>query len=68
MIDHAPTCRPTARAFPSGVPVLVDPAADITLRPTGEHDLPAIVEQGRDPEMIRWTEVPNPPGGYGPKT
>jgi ribosomal-protein-alanine N-acetyltransferase len=65
MIDHAPSSRPTARAFPSGVPVLVDPVADITLRPTGEDDLPAIVEQSRDPETIRWTlSVPNPPSGY----
>ena len=65
MIDHAPTSRPTARAFPGGVPILVDPAADITLRPASEDDLPAIVEQSRDPETIRWTlSVPNPPGGY----
>jgi RimJ/RimL family protein N-acetyltransferase len=65
MIARAPTSRPTARAFPDGVPVLVDTAADITLRPTGESDLSAIVEQSRDPETIRWTtSVPNPPGGY----
>jgi [ribosomal protein S5]-alanine N-acetyltransferase len=65
MIDHSPSSRPTARAFPGGVPILVDVAADITLRPTGEGDLPAIVEQSRDPDTIRWTSsVPNPPGGY----
>lgn len=61
----ASTPRPTARAFPAGVPILVDPEAGITLRATGESDLPAIVEQSRDPETIRWTSsVPNPPGGY----
>jgi ribosomal-protein-alanine N-acetyltransferase len=65
MIDGAPNSRPSARAFPDGVPILVDPAADIRLRPTGDSDLPAIVEQSRDPETIRWTlSVPNPPGGY----
>ena len=54
-----------AREFPDGVPILLDPAADLTLRPTGEEDLPAVVEQSRDPETIRWTtSVPNPPGGY----
>jgi RimJ/RimL family protein N-acetyltransferase len=65
MIDQAPSSRPTARAFPSGVPILVDTAADITLRPTGEADLAPIVEQSRDRETIRWTiTVPDPPGGY----
>jgi [ribosomal protein S5]-alanine N-acetyltransferase len=65
MIDHAPSSRPTARAFPAGVPVLVDPAAGITLRAMDEADLPAVVEQSRDPETIRWTlNVPDPPGGY----
>jgi RimJ/RimL family protein N-acetyltransferase len=54
-----------AREFPDGVPILVDAAADITLRPAGEQDLPGIIEQSRDPETIRWTEVPDPPGGYG---
>jgi RimJ/RimL family protein N-acetyltransferase len=65
MIACTPTSRPTARSFPDGVPILVDPASNITLRPTGESDLPAIVEQSRDPETLRWTtSVPNPPGGY----
>ncbi len=65
MIDHVPSSRPTARAFPDGVPILVDPAAGVTLRAAGEEDLPAIVEQSRDPETIRWTlSVPTPPGGY----
>ncbi|HEY6681939.1 MAG TPA: GNAT family N-acetyltransferase, partial [Propionibacteriaceae bacterium] len=27
-------------------------------------DLPAMVEQCRDPDMIRWTTVPTPEGGY----
>jgi [ribosomal protein S5]-alanine N-acetyltransferase len=63
---HAGLDEPmTAREFPEGVPILLDPAAELTLRPAGEDDLPAIIEQGRDPEMIRWTETPDPPGGYG---
>src|SRR5215207_5052700 len=54
-----------ARAFPEGVPTLVDPAAGVTLRATTSDDLPAIVEQSRDPETIRWTtSVPTPPAGY----
>jgi ribosomal-protein-alanine N-acetyltransferase len=65
MIDRPPTSRPTARAFPAGVPILLDRAAGITLRAADEEDLPAIVEQSRDPETIRWTlSVPDPPGGY----
>jgi len=65
MSDRAILSRATARAFPDGVPILVDPAAGITLRAAGEQDLAAIVEQSRDPETIRWTlSVPNPPGGY----
>lgn len=62
-----PATRPAAaaRAFPEGVPILVDQAAGVTLRATGPADLPAIVEQSRDPETIRWTlSVPTPPGGY----
>ena len=62
-----PATRPSApaRAFPDGVPTLVDPALGVTLRATTAADLPAMVEQSRDPETIRWTtSVPNPPGGY----
>jgi [ribosomal protein S5]-alanine N-acetyltransferase len=61
----APRPAATARAFPDGVPTLVDPGAGVTLRATTTADLPALVEQSRDPETIRWTtSVPNPPGGY----
>jgi ribosomal-protein-alanine N-acetyltransferase len=62
-----PATRPgaLARTFPDGVPTLVDPAAAVTLRATSAADLPAMVEQSRDPETIRWTtSVPTPPGGY----
>jgi [ribosomal protein S5]-alanine N-acetyltransferase len=55
---------PTARAFPDGVPILVDAQAGVRLRALQSSDLPAIVEQCRDPEMIRWTTVPAPVGGY----
>jgi [ribosomal protein S5]-alanine N-acetyltransferase len=46
------------------VPILIDAEAGVTLRAAGKKDLPAIVEQCRDPEMIRWTTVPTPPDGY----
>jgi RimJ/RimL family protein N-acetyltransferase len=65
MPDQATRPPATARAFPDGVPILVDPGAEVTLRPTSAADLPALVEQSRDPETIRWTtSVPTPPGGY----
>ena len=55
----------TAGRFPDLVPVLVDPAAGVLLRAHREADIPGIIEQCRDPETIRWTTVPTPPGGYG---
>jgi len=62
------TARPAgsehARAFPEGVPVLVDPSGTVLLRAHREADLPRVVEQCRDPESIRWTTVPVPDGGY----
>ena len=65
MTGPAPRPAAVARAFPEGVPILVDQAARVTLRATGPDDLPAIVEQSRDPETIRWTtSVPTPAGGY----
>jgi RimJ/RimL family protein N-acetyltransferase len=64
MADSNPSALPTARAFPGAVPILIDAEADVTLRAAGKGDLPAIVEQCRDPEMIRWTTVPTPPDGY----
>jgi RimJ/RimL family protein N-acetyltransferase len=64
MADPNPSTLPTARAFPDAVPILIDAEADVTLRAAGRGDLPAIVEQCRDPEMIRWTTVPSPPDGY----
>ena len=54
----------TARSFPDAVPLLIDAEAGITLRAANSGDLAAMVEQCRDPDMIRWTTVPNPPGGY----
>ena len=55
---------PTARRFPDGVPILIDREAGVTLRAAGRGDLPGMVEQCRDPEMIRWTGVPTPEDGY----
>ncbi len=55
----------TARPFPDGVPILVDAVAEVTLRATEEADLPAVVEECRDPETMRWsTTIPRPVGGY----
>ena len=62
-----PAIRPPATGwdFPDGVPTLVDRASEVLLRATSAADLPAIVEQSRDPETIRWaSSVPTPPGGY----
>jgi RimJ/RimL family protein N-acetyltransferase len=65
MTGPATSPAAVARAFPEGVPTLVDPTARVTLRATVPEDLPAIVEQSRDPETIRWTtSVPTPPAGY----
>ena len=55
---------PTARTFPDSVPILIDAEAGVTLRATARRDLAAMVEQCRDPEMIRWTTVPTPEDGY----
>jgi hypothetical protein len=59
-----PSGLPTARTFPDAVPILVDAKAEVRLRAAGKGDLPAIVEQCRDPAMIRWTTVSTPPDGY----
>jgi [ribosomal protein S5]-alanine N-acetyltransferase len=53
-----------ARSFPDAVPILIDAKAGVTLRAASARDLPAMVEQCRDPDMIRWTTVPTPDGGY----
>jgi [ribosomal protein S5]-alanine N-acetyltransferase len=64
MADSNPPALPTARVFPEAVPILFDAEAGVTLRAATRRDLPAMVEQCRDPEMIRWTTVPTPPDGY----
>jgi RimJ/RimL family protein N-acetyltransferase len=64
MAESNLSALPTARAFPDAVPILIDAEADVRLRAARRGDLPAIVEQCRDPEMIRWTTVPTPPDGY----
>ena len=63
-VDTNESALPTARGFPDAVPLLIDAKAGITLRAANSGDLAAIVEQCRDPDMLRWTTVPNPPGGY----
>jgi [ribosomal protein S5]-alanine N-acetyltransferase len=64
MADAKPPPLAAARSFPDGVPVLIDAEAGVTLRAPGRGDLAAMVEQCRDPEMIRWTSVPTPDDGY----
>ncbi|HJQ89791.1 MAG TPA: hypothetical protein VJ820_20290, partial [Propionibacteriaceae bacterium] len=64
MADANPPALPTARTFPDEVPILIDAEAGVTLRAAGSGDFPGIVEQCRDPEMIRWTSVPTPDDGY----
>lgn len=63
-VDANGSALPTARDFPDAVPILIDVDAGITLRAPNTGDLAGMVEQCRDPEMIRWTTVPNPPAGY----
>jgi ribosomal-protein-alanine N-acetyltransferase len=64
MADANPPPLGTARTFPDEVPILIDAEAGVTLRAAGSGDLPGMVEQCRDPEMIRWTSVPTPDDGY----
>lgn len=52
----------TGRRFPNDVPVLVDTDRGVRLRPHRGDDLPAIVEQARDSESVRFTTVPTPYG------
>jgi len=59
-----PAALPVAGTFPDSVPILIDAEAGVTLRAAARRDLPAMVEQCRDPEMIRWTTVPTPADGY----
>ena len=59
-----PSQLPTARSFPDVVPILIDAEAGVRLRAINTADLPAIVEQCRDPETIRWAPVPTPAEGY----
>jgi RimJ/RimL family protein N-acetyltransferase len=54
----------TACSFPEEVPVLIDAEAGVTLCALDRSDLPAMVEQCRDPETIRWTSVPTSRDGY----
>ena len=63
-LDANEVALPTAHNFPDAVPLLIDAEAGVTIRAANSGDLAAMVEQSRDPVMIRWTTVPNPPGGY----
>jgi ribosomal-protein-alanine N-acetyltransferase len=54
----------SARDFPDHVPVLVDASSGIMLRPLAADDLPAVVELCRDAELVRWSTMALPAGGY----
>ncbi len=64
MVENAQPTSPMARAFPDGVPILVDLGAGVTLRAHETNDVAGIVEACNDPDVVRWTTVPTPPGGY----
>ncbi len=51
--------------WPDRVPVLCTPDRKVLLRAHRGSDVEALVQQCRDPEVIRWTTVPTPEGGYG---
>lgn len=46
--------------WPDLVPTLLDTISGVALRAHTEADLPAVLEQSRDPETVRWTTVPVP--------
>ena len=50
--------RVAAVNFPGDVPVLTD--GTITLRAHNEGDVQGLYEQANDPDMLRWTTVPDP--------
>lgn len=64
MVTDRPTAASLGRPFPGGVPVLLDPAHGVTLRAHEPTDIADIVATCHDPEVIRWTTVPVPAGGY----
>lgn len=66
MADTPRSPATTGTDFPEGVPILVDPLRDVTLRAHQSSDIEDVIEQSRDPEMMRWTTVPTPEHGYGP--
>lgn len=49
-----------ARTFSSPQPRI--PGTGLVLRAPADADVPAIVEQSRDPEMVRFTTIPDPYG------
>lgn len=60
MNNDEPTAgNPTAHA-PADAPVLNDPGSRVLLRGHRIDDIPAIIEQCRDPEMVEYTRIPRP--------
>ncbi|MFV0461718.1 MAG: GNAT family N-acetyltransferase [Nostocoides sp.] len=49
---------PPRTSVPNGVPELTD--GTVRLRALEDGDIPAIVAQSNDPEVVRWTTVPHP--------
>jgi RimJ/RimL family protein N-acetyltransferase len=57
-VGHSPCVSPATPAISASIPTLTDGV--VTLRGLLAGDLEALVEHGRDPQMARWTAVPQP--------
>lgn len=66
MRQHDPDDDTPATVEPV-IPELVSADHRLRLRALHTGDLAGIVEQCRDPEVLRWTTIPDPPGGYQPE-
>jgi RimJ/RimL family protein N-acetyltransferase len=58
--------RLAARPYPDGVPILLDAEHGVKLRPHVDADLAPMLEMGRDPEMVRWINLPGELGQLQP--
>ncbi|MEU6562628.1 GNAT family N-acetyltransferase [Nocardia nova] len=56
----APTSGSARVEIPAAAPVLTSPDGRVVLRGHRAEDIPAIVEQCRDPQMMQYTRIPRP--------